>query len=277
MSRVRLFGPHSVATMPAVRSLVAAALTVTLAVSCASASPPANTRPAPSASAATLQTSAPVATATLAPTPSPTPTPTPIVEVACADVDRFLDQMRPARVAAAGPVSQPASSPTVPPPDTTPPPLGQYVLAESPIYPYTQFNTGAFLRTTQDIFGPDVWGQSRELAVRNGLIWAYAQTFNSGSQPGGFLEYVHEFWSVDGALSFDEGATRNACLYGGSVFEIPGVAGAIGQRFRNGGQYALRATFVKGKRRYTVTLLTSTLMPTQEIAPAARFAAAVAR
>jgi hypothetical protein len=40
---------------------------------------------------------------------------------------------------------------------------------------------------------------------------------------------------------------------------------------------ALRATFVKGKRRHTVMLITSTLMPPQEIAPAARFAAAVAR
>ena len=41
--------------------------------------------------------------------------------------------------------------------------------------------------------------------------------------------------------------------------------------------YALRATFVRGKRRYTVMLTTPTLMPALEIAPAARFAAAAAR
>jgi hypothetical protein len=80
-----------------------------------------------------------------------------------------------------------------------------------------------------------------------------------------------------GALSFDEGAIRNACLFGGSVFEIPGVSGAIGQRFRNGAQYALRATFVRAKRRYTVMLTTTTLLPAEEIAYAARFAVAVAR
>jgi hypothetical protein len=262
-------------TMPAMRSLVAAALTVSFAVSCTDASLPATTRPAQSASATTLQTSAvPVVTATSA----PTPTPVPIAEIACADLDGFLDRSRSARVTAAGPVSQPAPVPTVPPPDTTPPPLGQYVLAESPLYPFTQHSVSAFLRTNQDIFGPDVWGQSRELAIRNGLVWAYAQTFNAGiSQPGGLLEYVHEFWSVEGALSFDESVTRNTCIYGGSVFEIPGVPGATGQRFRNGAQYALRATFVKGKRRYTVMLTTTALMPAEEIAYVARFAVNVAR
>jgi len=146
------------------------------------------------------------------------------------------------------------------------------------MYPFTQTSVSAFLRTNQDVLGPDAWGLSRELAARNGLLWAYASTFNAGiSVPGGFLEYVHEFWSVEGALSFDEGAIRNACLFGGSVFEIPGVSGAIGQRFRNGAQYALRATFVRGKRRYTVMLTTTTLLPAEEIAYAARFAVAVAR
>jgi hypothetical protein len=258
------------------RDLVAAALTATLAVSCANAAPPDDAQQARSASTATSQASAaPVASAT--PTPSPTPTATPITEVSCADLDAFLDRIRPARVAAAGPVASPAPVPTVPPPNVTQPPLGQYVLAESPIYPFTQSGFDGFLRTSQDMFGPDAWGQSRELAVQNGLLWAYSRSFLAGSQPGGLLVYVHEFWSVDGALSFDEGATRNACLYGGSVFEIPGISGAIGQRFRNGTQYALRATFVKSKRRYTTMLTTTTLMAAEEIAYAARFAVAVAR
>lgn len=262
--------------MRGVRGIVAAALSALLAASCTGGSLPGNARPEQSAPATTVQASAaPVATATPAATPSPTPTP--ITELACADVDAFLDRMRPARVAAAGPVASPAPAPTVPPPTATQPPLGQYVLAESPLYPFTDLGYDGFLKTAQDTFGPDVWGQSRELAVRNGLLWGYSRSFLSGSQPGGLLVYVHEFWSVDGALSFDEGATRNSCLYGGSVFEIPGVPGAIGQRFRSGAQYALRATFVKGKRRYLVLLTTTSLMQAQEIAYVARFAVTVAR
>lgn len=255
------------------RSLASAALAALLAVSCTDASSPAKSAPATVPGASAL----PAANATLAATPTPTPTPTPITEIACADSDAFLDRIRPARVAAAGPVSSPAVAPTVPPPDMSPPPLGQYLLAESPIQPFVQLGFDGFIRTSQDVLGPDVWGQSRELALASGLLGAYGRSFLAGSQPGGLLVYVHEFWSVDGALSFDEGATRNTCLYGGSVFDIPGVPGAIGQRFRNGGQYALRATFVLGKRRYLVMLTTTTLMPAEEVAYVARFAVKVAR
>lgn len=257
--------------MPAMRSVAAACLTALLALSCTDALP-SNARPAVSATATVPQASvAPIAT------PVATPSPIPIKEVSCADLDGFLDLMRPARVAAAGPVSNPAPVPTIPPPDATQPPLGQYLLEESPIYPFTQSGYNGFIRTSQDVLGPDAWGLSRELAVKNGLLTAYSRSFLAAGQPGGLLVYVHEFWSVDGALLFDEGATRNACLHGGTVFEIREVPGAIGQRFRNGTQYALRATFVKGKRRYTIMLTTTTIMPAEEIAYAARFAAAVAR
>ena len=260
-------------TMSAMRTFGPPILAALLAISCNDASQPSKSAPA----TAPQPSAAIVAYATLAATPSPTPTATPIKELPCADLDAFLDRIRPARVAAAGPVSSPAVTPTVPPPDMSPPPLGQYLLAESPIQPFVQLGFDGFIRTSQDVLGPDVWGQSRELALQSGLLGAYGRSFLAGSQPGGLLVYVHEFWSVDGALSFDEGATRNTCLYGGSIFEIPGVPGAIGQRFRNGAQYALRATFVVGKRRYLVMLTTTTLMPAEEIAYPARFAVKEAR
>lgn len=264
--------------MRAVRSLVAAGLTALLAVSCTNASVPATARPAQSSPATTPQGS-PVAVATAPPviTPSPSPTPVPIAEIGCADLDAFLDRTRPARVAAAGPVARPAPAPTVPPPSATTPPLGQYVLAESPVYPFTQSGFDGFLRTSQDTLGPQPWGLTLQLAQQNGLLWGYSRSFLAGSQPGGLLVYVHEFWSVDGALAFDEGATRNACLYGGSVFEIPGIPAAIGQRFKNGAQYALRTTFVLGKRRYTTMLTTTSLMAAEEIAYATRFVVTAAR
>ena len=262
--------------MRAMRSLVAAALTATLAVSCANASPIANA-PSAAASATTLQATPPVATATLPPTPSPTSTAIPIAEIGCADVDAFLERTRPARVAAAGPVVRPAVAPTVPPPTATTPPLGQYVLAESPAYPFTQSGYDGFLRTSQDTLGPQAWGLSLQLAVQNGMLWGYNRSFLAGSQPGGLLVYVHEFWSVDGAMAFDEGMTQNACLYGGSVFEIPGISAAIGQRFKSGAQYALRTTFVLGKRLYTTMLLTTSLMAAEEIAYYTRFAVTAAR
>jgi hypothetical protein len=230
---------------------------------------------APAASTAVVATATPEPT--LPPTPTPSSTPTPIVEIGCADVEVFLDRTRPARVAAAGPVVRPAPKPTVPPASATMPPLGQYVLSESPIYPLTESGFDGFLRTSQDVLGPQTWGMTAQLATENGLLWAYSRSFLSRGQPGGLLVYVHEFWSVDGALSLDEGATRNACLYGGSVFEIPGMPAAIGQRFRNGSQYALRATFVMGKRRYTAILTTTSLMAADEIAYAARFVMIVAR
>ena len=258
--------------------LVVAILTATLVVACAP--PPPSTRPAVTTPATTFQATVapPTPTATPTPTPSPTPTPKPIEETACADLDGFLDRTRPARIAAAGPVARPAAAPTVPPPNTTPPPLGQYLLAESPMTPFTEGSGGGFLRTSQDIFGPDAWGQSPALAAQNGLLWVYARQFLAGTRvPGGLLLYVYEFWSVDGALAFDEGVTRTACLYGGSVFEIPEIPQAIGQRFRNGSQYALRATFVLGKRRYVVMLTTAGSMPAEDIAHVARFAVAVAR
>lgn len=261
--------------MRAVRSLFAALLTVVL-VSCGGSALPENARPAQS-SATPPQASAAVATSAAQPTASPTPTPVPIVEVNCADLDAFLERTRPARLAAAGPVVRPAPAPTVPPPSATTPPLGQYVLAESPVYPFTERGYDGFLRTSQDTLGPQPWGLTAQLATQNGLQWGYNRTFLTSSQPGGFLVYVHEFWSVDGALTFDEGATRNACLYGGSVFEIPGIPGATGQRFRNGGQHALRSTFVLGKRRYTTMLTTTALLPAEDIAYATRFVVTAAR
>jgi hypothetical protein len=261
-----------------VRSLLASVLTALLAASCTNASLPAATRPAQSSLAATQQaTPAPIATTPPVITPSPSPTPLPIAEIGCADVDAFLDRTRTARVTAAGPVVRPAPAPTVPPPSATTPPLGLYVLAESPAYPFTQTGYDGFLRTAQDTLGPQAWGLSLQLATQNGMLWGYNRSFLAGSQPGGLLVYVHEFWSVDGAVAFDEGMTRNACLYGGTVFEIPGISAAIGQRFKSGSQYALRATFVLGKRLYTVMLLTTSLMAAEEIAYYTRFAVTTAR
>lgn len=196
--------------------------------------------------------------------------------VECADVESFLANTRADRLTAVGPIASNAPSPTLPPPEATLPPLGQYILATSPLTLFASPGYAGFLRTNQDL-GPEATGQSPELARRTGLLWAYDRTW-LGSGAGGFQNYVYEFASAAGALAFEEGAARGACLNGGTLFEVPGLPGAIGQRYPGGyPQYAIRVSFLKGKRRYVVLLTTTTERRAEEIFAAARVASAAAR
>lgn len=195
----------------------------------------------------------------------------------CADIDLLIERTHAARIAAAGPNPRPDVSPTVPPPGTTPPPLGQFVLADSPVADYTTPAFDGFLATAQDL-GPLATGQTLDLARRSGLLWGYSRTWTPASGPGGFTTYVYEFSSADGAIQFEEGAARGACLSGGSLFEVPGVSAAIGQNLRYGfPPYASRASFVRGSRRYVVELISTAPVAPARVAEVARVALALAR
>ena len=227
------------------------------------------------------------------PTPSPTPVPTPtpaLVEaVECADVELFIASTHADRLAAAG-ISAAAPTPTplpaftrppggalLPQPASTPPPLGQYILTSSPVATYTKAGYAGYIYTFQDL-GGDVTGQSPQLALRDGLQWGYDRTWTAASGAGGFQNFVYEFASAIGAVDFDEGAARGACLNGGTLFDVPGMPGAIGQRYPGGfPDYALRVSFLRGKRRYVVLLSTLEQVPADTIFQAARIAASVAR
>jgi hypothetical protein len=210
--------------------------------------------------------------------PSATPTPLLVEAVDCADVESFLTATRPARlVAAGGPQAVAAPSPTPLPSNATPPPLGQFILSSSPVAAYQRAGYAGFLVTSQD-FGPPYAGQTPELARQTGVRWGYDRTWTADSGAGGFQNYVYEFASPAGAMAYDEGAARGACLNGGTLFEVPGLSGAIGQRFPGGfPDYALRVSFLRGNRRYVVLLSTLSQRPAEEIFQAARIAAAAAR
>jgi len=226
--------------------------------------------------------------ATPTPTPVPTATPEPVDVTECVDLDRFIASTHAARLAAAG-ITAPQSPRPLPSPTTlradailpqsngTPPPLGQFVLTSSPVATYTKPGYSGFLHTFQDLGGE--WnGQTQALALRSGFLWGFDRTWTAESGPGGFQNEVYEFASGGGAVDYDEGAARGACLSGGSVFEVPGIPGAIGQRIPGGfPDYTLRVSFVRGTRRYAVVLMTPQQMPAEVIFQAARIASSTAR
>jgi hypothetical protein len=209
-------------------------------------------------------------------TPAPTVSIVAIDTVDCADVDAFLNRTRPARHAAAGLTAAALPSPSPVPSDVEPPPLGQYVLRESPDAEFNVVAFVGFLRTAQDL-GPRATGQTPELAARSTLVWGFSRNW-TGRGPGGFASTVYEFAGPSGARDFEEGAARGACLQGGSVFEVAGIPGAIGQLYDYGyPSYGARVSFLVGKRRYTVQIVSLTAVQPQRIAELARIALVIAK
>ena len=262
------------------RGTVALLLVATVLESCGVSVSVSFGSPSPEQTLSPTTAATPAATASSTSSATPAPTPDLVEGVECADIDRFIASTHADRLAAAGitAATSPLPSPTFPSADATLPPLGQYILAASPVATYTKAGYAGFLRTAQDL-GGEATGQSPALAVRTGLLWAYDRTWTAESGgAGGFQNYVYEFASAAGAVTFEEGATRGACLNGGTLFDVPGMPGAIGQRYPGGyPDYALRVSFLKGKRRYVVLLLTLQQMPAEAIFQAARVAASVAR
>jgi hypothetical protein len=209
-------------------------------------------------------------------TPAPTVSMVAIDTVDCSDVDAFLNRTRAARHASAGLTAAAQPSPSPVPSNAEPPPLGQYVLRESPD---AEFNTVAFvgfLQTAQSL-GPLATGQTPELAARSALVWGFSRNW-TGRTAGGFASTVYEFAGPSGARDFEEGAARGACLRGGSLFEVAGIPGAIGQLYDYGyPSYAARVSFLLGKRRYTVQVVSLTAVQPQRIAELARIALVIAK
>jgi hypothetical protein len=196
--------------------------------------------------------------------------------VDCADVDAFLERTRPARTAAAG-LTTSAASPTPVPSNAEPPPLGQYVLRDSPDAEFSAPAFAGFLQTAQDL-GPLASGQTVALAVRTVLVWGYSRQWTAQQGAGGFASTVYEFAGPGGAREFEEGAARGACLQGGSLFEVAGIPGAIGQRLSYGyPPHASRVTFLMGKRRYMVQIVSLSEVRPQRISEMARIALVVAK
>jgi hypothetical protein len=207
-----------------------------------------------------------------------TAAPTVVIDtVDCADVAAFLERTRPARLAAAGLTSSSVEpSPTPVPSNAEPPPLGQYVLRESPDDEFSVPAFVGFLQNAQDL-GPLATGQTAALAVRTRLVWGYSRNW-TGRVAGGFASTVYEFAGASGARDFEEGAAQGACLQGGSLFEVAGIPGAIGQRFNYGyPTYAARVTFLMGKRRYMVQIVSLFDVRLDRIAQEARIALSVAK
>jgi hypothetical protein len=209
-------------------------------------------------------------------TPGPTSATIAIDLVDCAEVAAFLERTRPARHAAAGLTTAAQPSPTPVPSNAEPPPLGQYVLRESPDAEFNIVAFVGFLQTAQSL-GPLATGQTPELAARSALIWGFSRNW-TGRGPGGFASTVYEFAGASGARDFEEGAARGACLQGGSLFDVAGIPGAIGQLYDYGyPSYGARVSFLVGKRRYTVQIVSLTAVQPQRIAELARIALVIAK
>jgi hypothetical protein len=76
------------------------------------------------------------------------------------------------------------------------------------------------------------------------------------SDAGGYASFmVQEFKSTADAIAFDEESVRRACQDAKNTFTIPDVPGAMGLSLRGSAPPVdEEITFVRGPRRYIVTL-----------------------